>query len=99
MSDCQSCDAEPTCYYQYKPCDCVGMRKFKSADDRIADLEYENEQFSIAIEIMQPENARLSKCCTQRGAMLEQIYQRLKVTDSKDPYHFGDWFDDNGVPK
>jgi len=68
-------------------------------EQKIAELEYENEQFSIAIGIMQPENARLSKCCTQRGAMLEQIYQRLKVTDSKDPYHFGDWFDDNGVPK
>ena len=29
MSDCKYCDVENLCGYEYKPCDCVGYRKFK----------------------------------------------------------------------
>lgn len=28
MSDCQSCEREHICAYQFKPCDCIGYRKF-----------------------------------------------------------------------
>lgn len=27
-SNCQSCDVEKECGYQYKPCDCCNYRKF-----------------------------------------------------------------------
>lgn len=29
MSDCQLCDVEHICGYEYKPCDCAQQRKFK----------------------------------------------------------------------
>ena len=29
MSDCDHCNIEPECGYEYKPCDCVQQRKFK----------------------------------------------------------------------
>lgn len=28
MSDCQTCRLEAFCFYPYKPCDCVQLRKF-----------------------------------------------------------------------
>ena len=31
MSDCNMCEREHVCDYQYKPCDCVHYRKFVSA--------------------------------------------------------------------
>lgn len=31
MADCGSCEREAICEYQYKPCDCVGYRKFVPA--------------------------------------------------------------------
>ena len=30
MSDCYICPVEKDCFYEYKPCDCVHQRKFKS---------------------------------------------------------------------
>jgi RecJ-like exonuclease len=33
MSNCQSCKAEKLCVYEYKPCDCFDMRKFKAHPD------------------------------------------------------------------
>lgn len=36
MSDCNSCVAEKLCVYEYKPCDCVHMRKFKPHPKMIA---------------------------------------------------------------
>lgn len=31
MSDCDRCEREHVCDYEYKPCDCVGYRKFLPA--------------------------------------------------------------------
>ena len=31
MSDCQTCEREGVCDYEYKPCDCVHYRKFVPA--------------------------------------------------------------------
>jgi len=35
MSDCQHCNAEHLCIYEYKPCDCFDMRKFKPHPDMV----------------------------------------------------------------
>lgn len=32
MSDCEYCPVEKDCHYPYKPCDCVGQRKFWSSE-------------------------------------------------------------------
>jgi len=30
MSDCQGCELDHICGYEYKPCDCARQRKFKA---------------------------------------------------------------------
>jgi len=35
MSDCNTCARDHICVYKYKPCDCVGFRKYVEADDVI----------------------------------------------------------------
>lgn len=34
MSDCEQCRSEPFCFYPYKPTECVGLRKFWTAERR-----------------------------------------------------------------
>lgn len=42
MSDCITCPVERQCHYKYKPCDCVGQRKFTSLEKRQAqDYDYQ----------------------------------------------------------
>lgn len=39
MSDCHVCDVEHRCFYEYKPCECVQRRKFKSLDEMMKEFE------------------------------------------------------------
>ena len=36
MSDCNTCNGEHLCAYEYKPCDCFDKRKFKEKPGIVA---------------------------------------------------------------
>lgn len=71
---CETCDLEPACGYEYKPCDCCDFRKFKPRKISLAEAremaEYDMplpEDFYIDAngEVQQKEGGHVDKIETR----------------------------------
>lgn len=59
--DCQSCDVEKECGYQYKPCDCFNYRKFKPLPEgRRLETQRANQQTAQILQFKSPSSGRIS---------------------------------------
>ena len=48
--NCNTCDVEEQCAYQYKPCDCCNYRKFKPKPDDVIAVRELFKQSSQVIQ-------------------------------------------------